>query len=237
MIYQPMSFKQCTRCKEWKPATKQYFDRNRGKYCKFGLHHYCKPCRFDFHSEKYDETAKAKKSAYNKGYRAKNGDHLRAESKRYHKENAERLAEYRANKAEHRTQNTLRWQKNNPDKVRILNHRRAAKRKNLPDKFYIADWRHALNYWDNKCAICGRAPDETMTLAADHWIPLDLPHCPGTVPTNILPLCHGRQGGRGGCNNSKSFLDPVDWLIRKFGEQEAQNILQRIQLYFASLKD
>jgi hypothetical protein len=66
----------------------------------------------------------------------------------------------------------------------------------------------------------------------DHWIPLSSPGCPGTVATNMVPLCHGI----GGCNNSKCDRDPQGWLLEKFGERKALEILERIPAYFRQLK-
>jgi hypothetical protein len=69
----------------------------------------------------------------------------------------------------------------------------------------------------------------------DHWIALSdpRPDNPGTVPTNIVPLCHGI----GGCNNRKSNRDPVEFLETEFGVRRARQILTRINAYFAWVKE
>src|SRR5581483_2176482 len=56
-----------------------------------------------------------------------------------------------------------------------------ARKRSLPDTFTERDWQRALEYWDYKCAVCGRPRGLWHTLAADHWIPLTAPDCPGTV--------------------------------------------------------
>lgn len=71
---------------------------------------------------------------------------------------------------------------------------------------------------------------------ADHWIPLVYDDCPGTVPENIVPLCHSIKDGAGGCNNSKQALDPYQWLIDKFGKRKAEEIFTKIQAYFEMVK-
>lgn len=104
-----------------------------------------------------------------------------------------------------------------------------ARKRSLPIAFSSSDWDAALDYWGHQCAVCGRPRGLWHTLAQDHWIPLSDPRCPGTVPTNILPLCHGE----GGCNNSKGNKDPVRWLEERLGRRRAAQKLAEIQAYFA----
>ena len=82
--------------------------------------------------------------------------------------------------------------------------------------------------------ICGRSADAECSIAADHWIPLSYKGTdnPGTVPWNILPLCHGI----GGCNNHKCNRDPIEWLVEKLGEEAAMQKLAEIQAYFDLVK-
>jgi ribosomal protein S27AE len=103
-----------------------------------------------------------------------------------------------------------------------------ARKKGLPNRFTSRDWDIALDYWGHKCAVCGRPRGLWHTLAQDHWIPLTHPDCPGTLPTNILPLCHGTDG----CNNSKGKKHPVEWLEEKLGKRRARRKLEEIRLYF-----
>jgi len=69
--------------------------------------------------------------------------------------------------------------------------------------------------------------------SADHWIPLSYKgdDNPGTVATNIIPLCHGI----GGCNNSKNATMPDEWLKRKFGTRKSNQIKLQIQEYFSDV--
>lgn len=103
-----------------------------------------------------------------------------------------------------------------------------ARKRSLPIAFSNSDWEDALDYWGYQCAICGRPRGLWHTLAQDHWIPLSDPRCPGTLPTNILPLCHGE----GGCNNSKGNKDPIRWLEERLGKRRAAQKLAQIQAYF-----
>lgn len=103
------------------------------------------------------------------------------------------------------------------------------RKRNLPTAFTARDWENALEYWEHRCAICERPRGLWHTLAQDHWVPLTSPDCPGTVPTNILPLCHGTDG----CNNSKGKKLPGPWLREKLGARRAGRKLREIQDYFA----
>lgn len=102
------------------------------------------------------------------------------------------------------------------------------RKQNLPRAFTVRDWERALEYWGHSCAICGRPRGLWHTLAQDHWVPLTHADCPGTVPTNILPLCHGEDG----CNNSKGKKDPEEWLVAKLGRRRANRKLREITAYF-----
>lgn len=116
------------------------------------------------------------------------------------------------------------------------NQRRRARIKNLPENFTEQDWQRALKYFRGCCAICGRSADEYYSVAADHWIPLNSDSCPGTIPTNIVPMCHSRRGNQGSCNRSKWFKEPYQWLLEKYGEPKAKEIRDRIEAYFAWIK-
>jgi hypothetical protein len=105
--------------------------------------------------------------------------------------------------------------------------------KELPNTLTDAQWQFALSHFDHRCAVCGMSINLFVTLAADHWIPVSSPFCPGTIATNIIPLCHTKRGGIGGCNNSKGDSDPTEWLTAKFGGLKAKKIEKRIGLYFS----
>ncbi len=108
--------------------------------------------------------------------------------------------------------------------------RRERKRKLVKD-FTPSDWQRALNYFNGCCAVCGRPLADlfgTRTASYDHWIPVVSPDCPGTIPTNIVPLCSGLDG----CNQSKGSKIADEWLVEKFGKRKAAQILKRVNAYF-----
>lgn len=119
---------------------------------------------------------------------------------------------------------------------RLTDKQLRARRTNAKLKdFSSLDWKRCLAYFKDRCAVCGRDlsdPFGDYTASADHWIPISSADCPGTIPSNIVPLCHGKNG----CNNSKHNRLPIEWLVKKFGESQASEITQRIEAYFNWLK-
>jgi hypothetical protein len=121
--------------------------------------------------------------------------------------------------------------------VRHLIHLEQAKELNrghdLPYDFRESDWHYALDYWSGRCAVCGIDPNyDKIILARDHWYPLSRPFCPGTIPSNIVPLCHGDYG----CNNQKSNLDPHTWLIKALGPDEGQRVYDEIDRFLETTR-
>lgn len=126
-------------------------------------------------------------------------------------------------------------------KYRAFQHRYFARKRGLPDTFTADDWSRGLAYFKDRCAVCGRkvlyGADlfGSYTLAMDHWIPLTSPDCPGTVPWNIVPLCHGH----GGCNNRKRNRNAHEWLMEHF-HGDIRKVAQcesRVQRYFANMRN
>lgn len=236
--------KMCSRCEGVYLATPENFSRT--KRLKDGFDPWCKACAKKYNHQwrdahptydcEYDKTHKEQRLAYEKTYRITHREQqtLRwrarhhanklarnAYSRQYNKINRDRLREY---ERQYRLQN--------PDKLKTKSHRRNTIKKALPVSFTAMDWRFALEYFGGRCAVCGRQQGLWHTLAMDHWIPLSSLDCPGTIPTNIVPLCHGQDG----CNNSKNNHDPREWVINTFGARRGKQILARIEAYFASFE-
>jgi hypothetical protein len=126
------------------------------------------------------------------------------------------------------------WRIKYPEKARLMGlfarQRRRSRQASLRTEFSASDWSVCLEYWEDKCAICGRSPDPNLTLAQDHWIPLSDGRSdnPGTTRGNILPLCHGADG----CNNHKFDRDPTEWLSQRLGAVKALEKLREIDEFF-----
>lgn len=236
----------CSKCGEVKPADGDHFRM----YKNGRLEAYCRKCSAvdkqswraanpDRTRQKRREWASANrglKAGYDKKYRESHRDKRSATLKRWYAANRkERLQTARTYRLEHRKQvrETINsWRAANPEKKRAADWRRRASQKNLPSNYSGVDWQIALDHFGNACAVCGRPIGLWHTLAADHWIPLASSDCPGTVPWNIVPLCHGTNG----CNNAKSDKLPSDWLTERFGKRKGRAILKRIEAFLESRK-
>lgn len=256
MIYSPAFFKPCSKCGEWFPGTSQFFGVD--KRGKMGLAAECRTChnkRCKIYDQKRSvyfrdyqrNLPKEIKNQRSAEWRQRNPEKAREVWHRQHVKRKDQEREY--NRAKY-------W--SNPDYYRrrakeyakqkraerplpkqrikvtswsaLLRHR--ARKCGKGDTLTAADLRRALAYWGECCAVCGRPAGIWHTIAADHWIPLNNPNSPGTVPENIIPLCHGQDG----CNNSKSDRDPVEWLTEKLGKRKARRKLAEIAAYFAWVK-
>lgn len=213
----------CPRCETCKPMTafsnsSSHSDGKRSE---------CKDCRskyyYDNHERAverirayYDENQETIK-AYRRAYYQENLDHEKQRNRVYYRRNQKRIRLMAKD-----------YRKRKPEVKRASAQRRLARKRGLLDNFTAEDWQRALDYFGHRCAVCGREADDVVILAADHWIPLVSPDCPGTVPENILPLCHGV----GGCNNEKQDRPPREWLRRKLGEVQASQRIIEFQTYF-----
>jgi len=224
--------KRCPKCGERKPCAEFYKHKNRPG----GLAAQCKQC-----AAKYDRDNASKIHERQTRYYRDNIDELRERQARYRSENPDKLRErsarYRSENPGQVRESKARWQQANPDKVRAAKHRRRATKRALPSQWTDADAQRMLAYWKNCCAVCGQKVEPNHAfyfLAADHWIALTSPECPGTVPWNMIPLCHSKIGNAVGCNNLKSNADPIAWLHDRYpGEpKQVAKILARIAKYF-----
>lgn len=249
--------KPCSRCGQPFPRTPQYFYRDAQK--PDGLRPNCKSCSNAVGKQwRKDNPDKALANAQ------RQRENMTPEQKAHQRETIKRISYakywadpeaasrkykkyYSENKEFHHARKK-KYEALHPEKRRAADrrragtprlkaksHRRNARKLGLPDSFTAQDWQHALDYFGGCCAVCGKAPDFWTTLAADHWIPLASPDCLGTVPKNIIPLCHAKKDGQGTCNNEKHSRDALEWLISKYDKCKASAIMKRIQAYFDSL--
>lgn len=238
--------KRCTICKQEFPATAEYFTRDRGN--KSGFRPQCKTC-YRQKQKGWRSTDPERYSEYAHQHYLRNSEAIKSKVKVY--QQSETAKQYRrayalrhapAKRATDRIyykreravilDRALRWQRENPARRLVIRQRRAARIASLPDTFTNTDWQFALDHFKGCCAVCGRPPGLWHTLAADHWIALASDDCPGTIPGNIIPLCHGE----GGCNNAKQDRNPIEWLESQFGIKQAQIVSRRVQEFFSLVR-
>ena len=247
--------KRCTKCNHVKDWDAFSTDRRKAD----GMLSWCKVCNKIKNFASY-QRHKEKRATEARRKRETDGEHLRAQARARYAANPEhyraaKRAELLRNPARVRQRNRdqrkkhhqkilqagrlsyqknpqrlVTWRRANLATVRLIASRRRARKKNLPDTFTLTDRQFMLSYWHHACAVCGNQEGLWWTLADDHWIPLSDPQCPGTVPENIVPLCHGTNG----CNNSKNDTrNPQAWLESRYGRAKARRIMKTIAAYFA----
>lgn len=224
--------KRCSKCGVEKPATSEYFYSRTDYQGK--LRSACIACTRAIGKD-YDQRTPRNRRAQQMLYYHENRevyrerDRLRylnnkqselERNRLYHKRNKATIS------ARHRS-----YRQSNPELIKSYYHNYRARRLSLPADLTASDIHFATDYWNNRCCICGRQFKDLFgehTLAFDHWIPLSNPDSLGTVPHNMLPMCHGV----GGCNNSKGAKDPLEWLTDKLGKRKAKQKLKEIEAYF-----
>lgn len=226
--------KRCLTCGEDFPETTYYFKR---RYKKPGYEDMCKECLWHPERRKFE----LPKSQSKRCSECKQEYPSTPEYFHRRQMSTDGLSNVCKNCKKNRSQNCVPFgallSKTPKRRARLRASKKAmyqkyrARKLSLPDTFSDLDWIHALEYFDGCCAVCGRPQGLWHILAADHWIPLVSPDCTGTVPTNIIPLCHGV----GGCNNLKGKQDPEQWLLSRYPYRKAKAIIKRIQTYFDTL--
>lgn len=216
----PPSVKRCSQCGH----KKLFCEFNKNARSKDGYRPECRECQ-----KIATETDKPQRQARD----AERKEVLASYSRQYHQEHRQtilaRHAKNRRANAVERHAYAAKYRKENLDYFRLAGSRYRARSRELPDTWTAEQKDFMLDYWGHACAACGNPKGFFWTLAYDHFIPLVSPNCPGTVATNMIPLCHGENG----CNNSKHAQDPQKWLIRRFGPKKAAKIAKAIATYFA----
>jgi 5-methylcytosine-specific restriction endonuclease McrA len=104
------------------------------------------------------------------------------------------------------------WHKmyNDPRNKKLTPEARRERRLEMlgEDEWSHEVWCVAKNFWNHRCAACGR---KTKSLHRDHLIPVASKDSPGSVPSNLIPLC-------GSCNTGKSAQDFATWWEETFAD-------------------
>lgn len=189
-------YKQCSKCKEWKPETLEFFYYKNKSYPEKGFSSECRMCaikrtknwikkNYDYHSEY--------KKQWNKN--KENNKRQREHYKKWRKENKEWKQKYQLN-----------YQRMFPEKIAIYNENR---RKHKSHKITKNEWESCLKYFDYKCAYCGLPMEEHYNMYAGklRWENLNKEHVihnGGNDLTNCVPACKS-------CNDSKWKYNLNEW--------------------------
>lgn len=241
--------KRCSKCGDVKSVDE--FNKNKSKLD--GLAGWCKTCSAEYsrqyhidhqeerneYNRQYHKKHKEERAEYNKQWATTHREELLEYHRQYYIDHQEEQQEYMRQRRKDNPEYARQYCIDHPEVVREENRRRRSRKAELPFDFYAEDELFALECWDYKCAICGKElgtnTKNNTVWAFDHWIAIadTREDNPGTVPENMLPLCHGRDS----CNSSKCSSDPIEWLYRKYSSEQADEILFEINKYFKFVKD
>lgn len=169
--------KQCTVCKEWYPATTEYFHKKSSG--KFGLAAQCKKCRLVAEGKRYRDNAEQKRQAAKQHYLLHRDAKL-AYAKTYW------LAKGRSRKQKPRRSYTTAYYRAHPDRAREKRWREYGRKFGIEGTIRFAEWEALKEQYQHQCLCCLRKEPE-ITLVPDHVIPLV--HGGANDITNIQPLC------------------------------------------------
>ena len=211
--------KVCSKCGSLKPL--EDFRPLRGPERKEGARYAaCHRC-VSLSEQHYNATHKEQRTRARQAYYDANHAAILQRAKNYYYKNqTDRMAYHHA------------WTKANPEKANAHNRKRKTAKRGLPSTFTHEEQAFCRQYFHYACAICSKEEGFQWLIGLDHWIPLKSSACPGTVATNMIPLCHGN----GGCNNKKGRKDPGQWVTEQFGTRKAAAILKKIEAYFAAVR-
>jgi len=201
MAARPTDFIKCSRCGETKDANAF---PSLGRQCRLCIAALAKQWylanndRGKASRRAWNATNKPSIKIYNREYRQKNSESVRAAKQAYYYADIKR------------DQNRCRaWREKNPEKAKAVSHRKLARIKNAEGKWTAAEWAALKESHGNRCAACG----STNRLEADHIIPLARG---GTNwISNIQPLCKS-------CNCKKRHFYAKDFRTGKVYELMGQ---------------
>lgn len=234
--------KRCSTCKFPFPRTTEHFYRN--KKNPDGLNNVCKRCS-DARAKAWKEANPERHRQNKTAWTERNHEKILKRAREYYYENhAVKLAyakQYRETNRLVLREKTKRYFAENPHVMKRNNRRRKSRTRNLPHTFTEAQEREMLEYWDYKCAVCGKPAGMWTKLVPDHWIAIadPRPDNPGTVATNMIPLCNSKPGIPAGvscCNDNKKNKPAYEWLVERFGKHKADQVMKRVQAYFEWVK-
>jgi 5-methylcytosine-specific restriction endonuclease McrA len=179
-------------CNETDP---ERFNKNKSR--KDGLSQYCRSCANAITNKWGTANPDKKKECGRVGYKKFYDNNRDKELARLKKS----TDLYRANNPEKIKEGLRVYRQNNPDIINAQTQRRNAKRLSLPVDWSARLWKQCLDFFGNRCVYCHR---DDLPLEQDHFIPLNDPQCPGTVPWNMVPACRG-------CNSRKNDNNPFTW--------------------------
>lgn len=192
--------KQCTDCKEFLPATTDYFAKQ--SKVKSGLRGQCKECRSTQRKahraenrevyRAYEQAGKEKHREASRKHHATHREEYRRAGREYAKAHAEERSAYLKAHPEQRKVTLQKYAKNHPDEYRVRKHRRRASISRNGGSHSQSDIRKQYANQKGKCYYC--KANVGTTYHVDHVIPLAKGGSNG--PENLViacPTCNMRK--------------------------------------------
>ncbi len=224
--------KMCGICQQIKPELSFY----KSTQSKDGLSTYCDECslKVTYYDNHDSRKAKARESqtthrhtdeakAYTKLYRVKNRERLNAQSRT--KQQTPKVKSYQKEYL-----NEYRKSEHGKRVISTLVHKRMALKKNALYDLDTNDLSLRMEQQSHKCAYCGRIECDNFYLSIDHVIPISKGG--STTLDNIVFACTKRKQSTHtdlGCNQSKSNVDLLTWLKRKYDNDHAHTVFDSVQ--------
>lgn len=222
---------QCRACRKaaWAKNADKYNEKSRAKWA---------ANRDEINARKREQRAARGEEyrAVKRKWKQANRDRLNARARQQYAEDPEKFKQradkWKAANPDKVSEKQRRYRKENADKVRswarVNQHKRNARKAELPNTFTWEDWQKCLDHFGGRCAVCNCPPDLFHALEMDHWIPLSSKECPGTTPENMIPLCIS-------CNSGKRDRKAEEWIVEKFGRRKGKTIINRIVAYLVAM--
>lgn len=229
----------CTKCKQEKPVTAEYFHRNKNR--KDGFEEICKSCKKEYYQEnkehiikntrKYREENKEHYQQNRKKYNQENKDKIAKQIKEYYEENREWFLEYRkqyyVENKEYILEQVKLYRVDNKERYKKYyqqaSQRRRAVKMKLPNTLTIEEWNNIKLYFNNSCSYCGMTEKEHFKeygeqLHQEHFVPLS--RGGEYTHNNIIPSCRM-------CNASKSNKSFFEWYPKQkfYNNKKEEKIL------------
>lgn len=197
--------KTCSKCKETKPATNEYFARCKAK--RDGLHSLCKPCAAEYGRQWRATNAESlaqKKRAYALAQKDNRAKYFRYYYLAHREQMIARAKEWRERNPDQSRQYFRKyhpaWRAANKEATRAIVRRRRAIRLKAQGSHTAEDIERQYKAQRGKCYYCAIMVGDKYH--ADHVIPLSRGGSDG--PENIVIACPA-------CNQSKNNKLPHEW--------------------------
>lgn len=221
----------CTQCRLVCPWNNEFFVTSKGK-----VQQPCIQCNRKRAAEWQD--ANPERAAERKRIHAQKPEQ-RKQRGEWQRNNPDKQHLYYMKRRDRHIETSRAWSENNPERTKEIKkqsrsrhpetsrratHKRLARKRGLPDTLTRQQWIDCLAFFGHRCAYCWKLRTPTY----EHVIPYNSPDCPGNVAGNVIPACFP-------CNRSKSDTSLQKWLVKRFGQQLATDVLERLARYQAQL--